>query len=297
MTMNRPVSRLVKSTTGRFIIAIAVIGCVTASTASRAGHVGTTVSREPATAAATDPLWVTPQMRLWVHRQVVPRGRARTRLQQLHRALQRFGLRTTVHHTGTARQAFETRSADCVAYAHLFVALARELDLSVSFALFDQPEKTVDRGRVRVDVNHMVAVHGSVGMMVFDIGGISTRPRPAPRRISDGSAAAVLHSNRGVQQLLAGRLEEAKDHLWRATDLDPSFSDAWTNLGVVLRQTGDHAGAELAYRRAVASDPDSLPAWRNLAILLSGTYRKEPGGDQPTGQSGVSQGSGRWASE
>jgi hypothetical protein len=281
--MMRPNPTLQKSTIGRLIIMIALIACIDApclAGSRRALRSERTANAAPTTPSVEiDPLTVTPQMRSWVLRQVPSAGRPEIRLQKLYRALQRLGLRTAEAHTGTARQAFESRQADCVAYAHLFIALARELDLSVSFALVDRPEETVSRGSVRVDVNHMAVVHGSARrMVVIDMGGITERPRPAPRRISDGSAAAVLHSNRGVQQLLAGKLEAAKTHLWRATDLDPLLCDAWTNLGVTLRRAGDHSGAEFAYRRAVASDPESLAAWRNLAILLSGTYRD----DRPT---------------
>lgn len=224
--------------------------------------------------SASDPLSLSPEMKSWVHSAVPGGGKAKVRLRRLMVELDRLGLEETSGPTRTAAEAFRTRKVDCVGYAHLFVALARELGVPVYFVLSEH------EGRDRFHESYLTFIsHMAVGLgsprhpTLYDFGGESTPDRGRFDRIADSTAAAVLFSNRGVDQLLSGRPEAAVQRLRLATRLDPELTTAWTNLGVALRRLGDHAGAEAAYRRAIASDPESLPAWRNLAILLSRTSK------------------------
>jgi predicted TPR repeat methyltransferase len=57
----------------------------------------------------------------------------------------------------------------------------------------------------------------------------------------------------------------------------PASADALNNLGTVLRRQLDWAGAEQAYRDALALRPDFVGAWYNLSLTLLGQGRVPEG--------------------
>jgi len=59
-----------------------------------------------------------------------------------------------------------------------------------------------------------------------------------------------------------------------ALALDPDFSAALADQGLVARRRGDHGAAEAGYRRAIAADPANADARYNLAMLLAETGRR-----------------------
>jgi tetratricopeptide (TPR) repeat protein len=64
------------------------------------------------------------------------------------------------------------------------------------------------------------------------------------------------------------RYEEAAAAFRRATVLNPDFARAQNDLGLALRELGQHAEAETAYRRAIALERDYAEALNNLGALL-----------------------------
>jgi Flp pilus assembly protein TadD len=182
----------------------------------------------------------------------------------------RLQLRYEAGSTGTAREAFETRRANCLAFTSLFVGLARELGLPVFYLNVEDVERFEKEGDLIV-----ISGHVSAG---YDIGGgkvkildFSPAPRPSYRRVqpvSDLRGVALFYSNRGAESLRAGRSGEAVAWLRQAVAIDPEFAGAWVNLGVALRREGDAAGAEAAYRKALEIDPQTSSAYTNLASML-----------------------------
>ncbi len=76
-----------------------------------------------------------------------------------------------------------------------------------------------------------------------------------------------------VQRNLDYRSEVA---LWQSTvRLSPHKARPFNNLGYALFQTGDYAGAEAAYLRALALEPDYWLAQRNLDLLETRTGHTE----------------------
>jgi predicted CXXCH cytochrome family protein len=84
-------------------------------------------------------------------------------------------------------------------------------------------------------------------------------------RSEDADVLRVL----GVAYGQLGRLDDSIRVLKRATQLVPERAMAWLNLGVSLEQKGDAAGAETAYRTAIAAEPDLSAGHRHLANLLA----------------------------
>jgi len=65
-----------------------------------------------------------------------------------------------------------------------------------------------------------------------------------------------------------GRLREAFDQYQAILAAEPNHAAALHYSGVVLHQSGDHAGAVLRIRRAIAIDPAPPEPWANLAPAL-----------------------------
>ncbi|HUO84339.1 MAG TPA: hypothetical protein VM534_04415 [Thermoanaerobaculia bacterium] len=77
--------------------------------------------------------------------------------------------------------------------------------------------------------------------------------------IRTGLVVALVREER-----FAEALPLAKDLVRR----EPALSEGWHNLGLVLQQTGDVAGATSAYRRTLAMRPHHESSLLNLAYLL-----------------------------
>jgi tetratricopeptide (TPR) repeat protein len=57
-----------------------------------------------------------------------------------------------------------------------------------------------------------------------------------------------------------GRIDLAATWLTNATELDPTYSDAWFYLGVIRERQGDMQAAGKAYRKVLEKYPDSVSA-------------------------------------
>ena len=90
---------------------------------------------------------------------------------------------------------------------------------------------------------------------------ILIRPRDREDAIRDALRAAIALEDEGKYAEAAGRYRDIlASH--------PDSVVAWTDLGNAEQHLGDLAGAEEAFRKALALDPDSRDALNNLAWLL-----------------------------
>jgi tetratricopeptide (TPR) repeat protein len=76
------------------------------------------------------------------------------------------------------------------------------------------------------------------------------------------------HVNLAHVYLHDKRRDDARDSLERALEIDAGHASANTQLGILLREEGEFAAAEAAYRRALESNSDHGLAHYNLAVLL-----------------------------
>ena len=102
-------------------------------------------------------------------------------------------------------------------------------------------------------------------------------PTGPPARYTYKSPAKPAAGNRadaerlfaqGVQAYQAHRLPEAVQSYRLATQADPSFYDAYYNLGLAATVAGNLSAALGAYEHALAVQPQSLDARYNFALVL-----------------------------
>ena len=79
-----------------------------------------------------------------------------------------------------------------------------------------------------------------------------------------------------LRQSAQKRLRKALDRFRTATDLDPTYHEAWNMLGFCYRKTGQLGNASAAYRACLKLQPDYAEAHEYLAelALLTGNLKK-----------------------
>jgi Flp pilus assembly protein TadD len=218
------------------------------------------------------PYEMTEEMRVWAHRLVPRETAAEKRLETLLAGLidpDKLKIAYEPRYTATAKEVFETRRANCLAFTSLFVGMAREIGVPVYFLDVDDVERFEKEGDLVVVSGHVSAGYDTgTEIKILDF---SAAPEPGYRRvhrISDLTAIALFHSNRGGELLRNGKQDEALPWLQKAVAIDPELPGAWINYGVALRRSGDPIRAEEAYRKALEIDPQTVSAYQNLAALL-----------------------------
>jgi len=222
-------------------------------------------------AAIVIPFEITDDMRTWAHAHVPDSTPKEQRLDRLLGAMiDDLQLKYEPGRTATAREAFETQRANCLAFTSLFVGLARELGIPAFYLDVEDVERFEKDGDLMVVSGHVSAGYniggGKVKILDFTPAGEPGYRRVHP--VTDVRAVALYYSNRGAESLRAGNSGEALGWLRKAVQIDPGFGGAWVNLGVALRREGDEAASETAYRKALEVDPQTSSAYSNLAALL-----------------------------
>jgi len=243
---------------------------------------GGTVSVDavPGLAPTPDLLAVDDEMRHFVDQYTGDVRGARQRLMMLHRAIKGAGtlsLEYDAFADGTAQEVFHRGTANCLSYANLFVALAREAGLDAHYQWLEmRPQWTRmgERLAVRLHVNVIVDLAGREHYMI-DIDPLPSREIAGSRRISDADAQALYHNNIAMEALAADDLKQAWVHAVRALQLSPLIPHLWVNLGAVYRFSGQHREAERSYLYALDLDPWDRSAMNNLVVLYGLEGRKE----------------------
>jgi Flp pilus assembly protein TadD len=259
---------------GAALVALAAItaaGCASAP-AERADMARALRSRGLDPATVVIPHEITDEMRAWVHREVPDSTPADQRLSRLLAAIIDPGglqVRYEARHTATAKEVFQSRRANCLAFTSLFVGLAREIGVPVSYLDVDDVEKFEKEGDLVVVSGHVSAGYNSGSeLKILDFSAAPTVQYRKVHIISDLTGVALFYSNLGAEALRGGKTEEALGWLRKGVVIDPDLGRAWVNYGVALRRAGDTPGAEAAYRKALEVEPTAVSAYQNLAALL-----------------------------
>jgi Flp pilus assembly protein TadD len=212
------------------------------------------------------------EMKAFVERYTADLGSSRQRLIHLHTAIKSPGLLNMQYDPlaeGSAIESFHRGSVNCLSYAHLFVATAREAGLKANYQWVDvRPHWTRmgERVAVRLHVNVVVKLP-SGGEYMADVDPLEARDITGTHLLSDDDAAALYHSNIAMSALAEDQLAPAWGHAVRAVQLSPEMAHLWVNLGAVYRKAAQHLEAEQSYFYALQLEPDNRSAMNNLAVL------------------------------
>jgi len=219
------------------------------------------------------------EMRSWVHEEVSTSGRPLERLSNLLQALlsrRSGGLTYERNHTATAQEVWRGGVANCLSFTHLFVGLARELDVPVYYLRVSDLQHFEKDGDLVVASEHVTAAYGPASRRrILDFSEQENYDYHLTRQISDITAIALYYSNLGAGRIRDGDTEGALELLVKSIRLDPELADGWVNYGVALRRLGRPDEAESAFRRALEADPRMTSAYNNLASLLERSGRAE----------------------
>ncbi|MDX1630422.1 MAG: tetratricopeptide repeat protein [Thermoanaerobaculia bacterium] len=168
--------------------------------------------------------------------------------------------------TRSAVETFHAREANCLSFVNLFVGIARAARLNPFYVeVRDYRKWNYHQGLV-ISHGHIVAglrVEGK--LRTFDF--LPYRPKSYRdfEPIDDLTATAHYYNNLGAEALLRGDLEEAEQHLERATRLAPHFTKAVNNLGVLYLRTDRNFEATELLREGLEGSPDDVGLLTNLA--------------------------------
>ncbi len=211
-------------------------------------------------------------MRDFVDRYVT--GDQRQRLHTLHRSLISAALVDIDYDPaadGTAREVFHDGAANCLSYAHLFVALARYAGLDANYLSVSLRPEWSRHGR-QVALRQHVSVNVRLrngASYVIDIDPVSRERIASTDLLSDEQAYALYHGNLAMDGLLVQDMKAAYAQALKAVQMAPDIDYLWVNLGAIYRQSGQDAVAENLYQTALSINPYSRTAMNNLAVLYS----------------------------
>jgi Flp pilus assembly protein TadD len=226
----------------------------------------------PGLIEADDILRLSPEMRTFVRDHVNSGATDIFKLQQLIDAImgrESFGLEYD-EKTRTAAETFRRRRGNCLSFAVMFVALAREAEIPVEFEVVEIPPDWTMRQDVFVLNKHVnVKIDlGAAGVHVVDFNISDFKTTYQVRTISDRRAVAHFFNNIGVEAMQAGETVAAIALLRRAIRADHGrYSPAWTNLGTMYTKAGHMEHGEAAYLQALRVDKHDAVAMSNLVAL------------------------------
>jgi predicted Zn-dependent protease len=97
--------------------------------------------------------------------------------------------------------------------------------------------------------------------------------------LASGKDSALLRFSLGMQYLAGQEPARAAGHLRRAVEQDPGYSAAWKLLGKALAESGDTAGAIMAYRDGIAAAErkGDKQAGKEMAVFLKRLEKAQGG--------------------
>jgi len=180
----------------------------------------------------------------------------------------------------SAREAYHSNTANCLSLTIMAYALATEAGLNVRFQQIDIPEYWVRNGQYNLltgHINLLVKQHRFLRKTIISEGDslqIDFDPQASKSTfkkfvIKKNTIIAMFYNNKGADALIDADYVSAYGYFKAAVLIAPSFSSAWSNLGILYKFTNQFREAKVAYRYAISLDHDNLTAMENLAIILS----------------------------
>ena len=127
----------------------------------------------------------------------------------------------------------------------------------------------------KVRRSDVINLYDNQGAMLVDFAPDISGDNFKTTTISKERVAAMFYNNKGAAALVNNKRNEAFSYFLAATQMDPSYSGGWGNLGILFRVIEDYQRAEQAYDYALLADASNNTAAGNLAILYQLTGRQQ----------------------
>jgi tetratricopeptide (TPR) repeat protein len=179
----------------------------------------------------------------------------------------------------TAREAFHSKTANCMSLTIMAYALAKKAGLVVDFQQVEIPEYWIRNGQYNLLTGHInlliktkdrlnkTTVYGSNTLQI-DFDPYVVKESFSKKVIKKNTVLAMFYNNKGGQALVEDNYIISYQYFKAATQADKLFSAAWGNLAVLYKLTNNDYLAEATYRHAIALEKNNYTALTNLAILL-----------------------------
>lgn len=223
-----------------------------------------------------DLMRLSPMMEVIAEELAMMHSRTTRRAEALHHALLSSpmvggqGIRYSALETTTAREAFESKRANCLSFTLMYVAMARHMGLDARVNDVKIPPSW--RQRDNEAMLYFRHVNAKVRLprgdeLVVDLEMDRYSPVYEQTLISESLAAAQFYNNRGMELAAQSQPEQGFLHLRKALELDSTQGYIWGNLGTLYNRQGYPHQAELAYLAGLAQSPDDLTVMSNLSSL------------------------------
>jgi Tfp pilus assembly protein PilF len=219
-----------------------------------------------------DPLALSHEVRARVKEHLSYDGTEKARMLRLVRYLaDADGLSFRYHpqQSLSAERAFFARQGDCMAYANLYVALARATDVAVRYVRITQlPVTWESQGRF-FESSHMAVAFGREAAwdqsLVIDFGNTHTAPWRFALYddVPDELAFVLFQNNVAVEKMVGGEVVEAERILRFLLARSPDVPEVHNNLGLVLLQAGRVREAMDVLQAGVQRFPRFRPLYAN----------------------------------
>ena len=178
--------------------------------------------------------------------------------------------------TQTAADTFRTRTANCLGYTNMFVALAREAGLQAEYQLIESRPDWESEGGMLIRNNHINVLISNVTSPGFSEAEITVdfnqvnydTERVQSRIVSDAYAESLFYSNLSVDYLNKGDYRDAFALLKRAIMTAPNNKSLWSNLGYLFSSNNRPDLAERAYAQSLRIDRNFKSALSGMVVAL-----------------------------
>jgi Flp pilus assembly protein TadD len=177
-----------------------------------------------------------------------------------------------------ARETFERRAGNCLAFTHLFIAMARKLGLDAHYREIPGRPTWETAGEFVVVNRHIVAYGNVAGLADYtaDFGNVATGDEAQfGTEVSDDRARAQHFNNLGARAITDGDTERGLSLITRALLIDPSLPFVWTNLGTAYMRMGRYQEAEAALLQALRLDRFEVTAINQTHHLYERLGRRD----------------------
>jgi tetratricopeptide (TPR) repeat protein len=212
-----------------------------------------------------------------ISHQLRSNGPQRGLLEALYRK-QQLKLEYDSERTRNAAEAFEARAGNCLSLVIMTAALAKHLNMQVSYqsvytdeiwtrnhdTYFASGHVNLTLGKRWLDTNNRgTQLSWTIDFLPpEDLAGQRSRP------VSEDTIVAMFMNNRAAETMAAGQLDTAYWWARAALERNPGFLNSYNTLGVIYMRRGQPALAEATLKHLLQRDPSSTVAMSNLSRLL-----------------------------